>query len=207
MMNEIKARTQLVRYARSLYERGYATGSGGNISVLLDDGTLLATPTGSSFGYLMETEISHLDAQGLLLSGNAPTKEIYFHLALYAIHATARAVVHLHSTFATLLASCDNLEEGVPIKPFTPYFVMKVGKVGIIPYRKPGDIIIADDIYGKPEYKTFLMANHGLVLCGDSLAQAVYAAEEFEETAKLWYLGAALPLRYLSGDEIAALTP
>ncbi len=206
-MNEISARTQLVRYARSLYERGYVVGSAGNISVMLDDGTFLATPTGSSFGSLLEPEISHLDEKGVHIGGKLPTKEIYFHLAFYSIHPTARAVVHLHSTYSTLLASCVGLEEGTPIKPFTPYFVMKVGKIGILPYHKPGDPAIADDIRNKPGFTTFLMANHGLVLCGHSLVDAVNAAEEFEETAKLWYLGTSLPIRYLSLEEIAALKP
>jgi ribulose-5-phosphate 4-epimerase/fuculose-1-phosphate aldolase len=103
------------------------------------------------------------------------------------------------------LASCEGLSDGVPIKPFTPYFVMKIGAVGILPYRKPGDPAIASDILAKPGYSTYLLANHGLIVCGKTLADAVQAAEEFEETAKLWYLGTSLPIRCLSDAEIAEL--
>ena len=198
-------RTKITSYARSLFERGFVVGSAGNISVKLDDGTFLATPTGGSFGTLVEQDISHFDREGKLLGGKAPTKEIFFHLACYEVHSDINAVVHLHSTYSTLLASLQGIEDGMPIKPFTPYFVMKVGGVGVLPYRKPGDRQIAEDIRAKSDYTTYLMANHGLIVCRSSLKEAVEASEEFEETAKLWYLGRDLPIRYLSEDEIAAL--
>ncbi len=198
-------REQIVQYARSLFDRGYVVGSAGNISVKLEDGTYLATPTGSSFGSLVAEEISHFDADGKLLSGKKPTKEVFFHMACYEVHPEARAVVHLHSTYSTLLASLEGLQDGMPLRPFTPYFVMKVGAVGIMPYRKPGDERMADDVREKRAYTSLLMANHGLVICRKTLTDAVQSAEEFEETAKLWYLAQSLPVRYLNEKEIGEL--
>lgn len=204
-MHELEMKQKLVAIARSFYERGFVVGSAGNMSVLLEDGTYLATPTGSSFGSLTEVEVSHFSKDGTLLGGKPPTKEVPFHLACYASHPSARAVVHLHSTYSTLLASCEGLEDGQPFMPFTPYFVMKVDNVGILEYRKPGSAQIAQDILKKSQYSTYLMQNHGLITLGSSLEQAVYAAEEFEESAKLWYLGLNLPIRRLSADELRQL--
>ena len=204
-MHNPKERHEMVRHAKSLYERGYVVGSAGNLSLKLADGTFLVTPTGSSFGFLQADELSHIKENGELLSGKEPTKEVYFHLACYKAHPDINAVVHLHSTYSTLLASCEDLTDGIPIMPFTPYFVMKIGEVGILPYRKPGDPKIAEDVWEKRAYTSLLMANHGLIVCKRTLADAVYAAEELEETAKLWYLGTSLPIRYLSEAEISAL--
>lgn len=196
---------QLVEVALSLYQRGLVVGSAGNMSVSLDDGTFLATPTGSSFGSLREGDVSHFTKEGIVLCGKAPTKEVPFHLACYESHPHTRAVVHLHSTYATLLASCEHLVDGQPFVPFTPYFVMKVSKVGILPYRKPGSPLIATDILAKPQYSTYLMQNHGLIVCGATLNEALYSAEEFEESAKLWYLGRTLPIRHLTEEQLKEL--
>jgi ribulose-5-phosphate 4-epimerase/fuculose-1-phosphate aldolase len=204
-MDEIEMKRELVTFATSLYQRGFVVGSAGNISVKLSDGTYLATPTGSSFGMLSEAEVSHFKEDGTLLGGKAPTKEVPFHLACYAAHPEIRAVVHLHSTYATLLASTKDLRDGSPFTPFTPYFVMKVNKVGILPYRKPGSPLIAEDIRKKPGFSTYLMQNHGLITTGKTLQETVFAAEEFEESAKLWYLGQGLDIRRLSEDEMAEL--
>ncbi|MCK9548516.1 MAG: aldolase [Sphaerochaeta sp.] len=198
-------RKQIVTYARSLFERGFVVGSAGNISVKMEDGSFLATPTGSSFGTITEAEVSHFDQSGKLLSGKPPTKEVFLHLACYDVHPEVQAVVHLHSTYSTLLASLEGLSDGTPIRPFTPYFVMKVGGVGVLPYRKPGDKRLGDDIRQKSAFSTLLMANHGLIVCRPSLKEAVEASEEFEETAKLWYLGQHLAIRYLSDEEMEAL--
>ncbi len=204
-MNTFEMRMSIVRFAKSLFDRGYAVGSAGNISVMLEDGTFLATPSGSSFGSLVEEEISHFDEEGTLLDGKSPTKEVPLHLACYATHPSMRAVVHLHSTYTTLLASCEGLNDGLPFDPFTPYYVMRVGEVGVLPYRVPGSDRLAEDIEQRPQYTTYLMANHGILVCGSSLREAVFAAEEFEESAKLWYLGQALPIRYFREEEIAEL--
>ncbi|MDY0287971.1 MAG: class II aldolase/adducin family protein [Sphaerochaeta sp.] len=134
-----------------------------------------------------------------------PTKEVPLHLACYQTHPSMRAVVHLHSTYSTLLASCEGLSDGFPFDPFTPYFVMRVGEDGVLPYRMPGSELLARDIEQRPQFTTYLMANHEMLVCGSSLSQAVYAAEEFEESAKLWYLGQSLAIRYLREDEIEDL--
>lgn len=204
-MNKFEAKLSMVQYATSLFERGYAVGSAGNISMMLEDGTFLATPSGSSFGFLAEEDISHFDGEGTLLAGKSPTKEVPLHLACYETHPSMRAVVHLHSTYATLLASCEGLSDGLPFDPFTPYYVMRVGEVGVLPYRMPGSELLAKDIEQRPQFTTYLMANHGMLVCGPSLKDAVYAAEEFEESAKLWYLGQSLAIRYLKEEEIADL--
>lgn len=204
-MEELEMKQELVRFAHSLYERGFVVGSAGNLSVLLEDGSFLATPTGSSFGSLTESEVSHFTKEGKLLGGKAPTKEVPFHLACYESHPNCKAVVHLHSTYATLLASCEGLVDGQPFVPFTPYFVMKVNKVGILPYRRPGSPLIAEDITKKSNFSTYLMQNHGLIVCGSSLREAVFSAEEFEESAKLWYLGRGLPIRKLTDEQLEEL--
>ena len=204
-MNESEARKSLVMFAASLFARGYAVGSAGNISMMLEDGTFLATPSGSSFGTLKEEDISHFDKERTLLGGKSPTKEVPLHLACYDTHPSMHAVVHLHATYSTLLASCEGLSDGLPFEPFTPYFVMRVGEVGVLPYRTPGSELLAKDIGQRPQFTTYLMANHGMLVCGPSLSQAVFAAEEFEESAKLWYLGQSLPIRYLKKSEIEAL--
>ncbi len=204
-MNEFEAKTSIVQFAKSFFDRGFAVGSAGNISMMLEDGTFLATPSGSSFGSLVEGDIAHFDGEGTLLGGKSPTKEVPLHLACYETHPSMRAVVHLHSTYATLLASCEGLSDGLPFDPFTPYYVMRVGEVGVLPYRMPGSELLAKDIEQRPQFTTYLMANHGMLVCGPSLKDAVYAAEEFEESAKLWYLGQSLAIRYLKEEEIADL--
>ena len=206
-MNESESKKSLVLFAKSLFDRGYAVGSAGSMSVMLEDGTFLATPSGSSFGTLVEEDISHFDEEGVLLGGKLPTKEVPLHLACYATHPSMRAVVHLHSTYSTLLASCEGLSDGLPFDPFTPYYVMRVGEVGVLPYRMPGSELLAKDIEQRPQFSTYLMANHGILVCGSSLKEAVFAAEEFEESAKLWYLGQSLAIRYLREDEIEDLKP
>jgi ribulose-5-phosphate 4-epimerase/fuculose-1-phosphate aldolase len=205
-MNEADQRKQLVELARSLFDRGYSVGSAGNLSVRLDDQTILATPTGSSFGRLDAGQLSHLTIDGELLGGKPPSKEVKFHLELYRGDDDCKSVVHLHATWTTLL-SCRKLEPGEPLfRVMTPYVVMKVGKLELIPYLKPGSPEIADHMRkwaGKR--KAFLLANHGSVVTGKSLAEAVDAAEELEETAKLAYLSERMDMRYLTTEEIKEL--
>lgn len=198
-------RDKIVYFAKSLYNRGYVVGTAGNISVKLDDGTILATPTNCCFGLLKREEISVLGPNGNLIEGIKPTKEIFFHKACYEIDENIKSVVHLHSTYSTLLASSSEIDKGVHFKSFTPYFVMKVGEVGVIPYRKPGDIKIAEDIKILNNYKSILMKNHGLIICRNSLEEAVFSAEEFEETAKLWYLSKSIKINYLDDKDINEL--
>ena len=137
-MNESKARDLLVDRGRSLYDRGYAHGSSGNLSVRLDD-AILITPTGSSLGRLEAERIAKVDLQGKHIAGDPPSKESFLHLAMYAERPSAKAIVHLHCTCAVAI-SCmvhDNPRDVLP--PLTAYYVMRVGKLPLVPYFKPGD--------------------------------------------------------------------
>ncbi|KGQ24055.1 aldolase [Gallibacterium anatis CCM5995] len=202
-MTEQEIKTQLVQLSRSLFERGFSVGGAGNISVKLDDNRFLVTPTGSSLGRLNEEEISVIDAEGKLLSGKKPSKEYFFHLALYREKTECNAIVHLHSTYLTALSCKADLDYDNAIKAFTPYYVMRVGRLPVIPYYRPGAAEIGRDLAAKAkESKAFLLANHGVVVCGSDLRDAVDNSEELEETAKLMFILQGQNIRYLSDDEI-----
>jgi len=205
-MTERQLRTELVAFGRSLYQRGYAAGGAGNISVRIDDERILATPSGSCLGRLDEGTLSVVDFSGTLISGNPASKEVKFHLALYQGDAGCGSVVHLHSTWTTLLSCRADLDPETVIRPFTPYFVMKIGRVPVIPYYPPGDERIARDLaVWAGQRNAFLLQNHGPVVTGSTLAAAVDLMEEFEETARLDYLLRGSAVRFLSAEEIAHL--
>lgn len=204
-MNEREARADLVRLSKSLFDRGFAVGSAGNISVRLDDGMLI-TPTNSCLGFLEADRISKLDTQGRHISGDKPSKEIFLHQAFYSTRPSARAVVHLHSTYATALSCIDDLDPSDTIPPVTPYVVMRVGRVPLIEYVMPGDARLGKlirDLQGK--FSAVLLANHGPVVAGTDLRSAVYAAEELEETAKIALLLRREKVRTLSARNIAEI--
>ncbi|EAA4196516.1 hypothetical protein DPD22_15815 [Salmonella enterica subsp. enterica] len=122
-------REEMVRIAASFFQRGYATGSAGNLSLLLPDGNILATPTGSCLGNLDPQRLSKVDPQGEWLSGDKPSKEVRFHLALYRNNPCCKAVVHLHSTWSTALSCLEGLDPQNVIRPFTPYVVMRIAGI------------------------------------------------------------------------------
>ncbi len=205
-MNEQQLREQMVTLARSMFERGYATGGAGNLSLKLPNGHFLATPTGSSFGRLVAEELSVVDIDGVHISGKKPSKEAAFHLAIYRNNSECNAIVHLHSTYLTALSSLDGLDTNNAIKPFTPYVVMRIGELPVIPYLRPGDPQIAEELAKRAgDYRAFLLANHGPVVTGSDFADAVDNAEELEETAKLMFLLNDQKIRYLTEDEITDL--
>lgn len=204
-MNEAEAREHMVRYAKSLFDRGYSVGSAGNISVAIEDG-LLITPTNSSLGWLDADEISKLDRDGNHISGLAPSKEVYLHRAFYRTRPGTGAVVHLHSTYGTALSCLDPADAEGCIPPITPYLVMKVGKVGLVPYFRPGDAKaggLVEALGGR--FAAVLLANHGPVVSGPDLRSAVFAAEELEETAKLIVTLGAAPVRLLTPEQVEEL--
>lgn len=204
-MSESALKAQMVELCRSLYDRGYASGGAGNVSVRVNENTILSTPTGSCLGRLVAEELSLVDNQGNLISGKKPSKELKFHLALYA-DAKVNAVVHLHSTWTTRLACIQDIKTEQIIKPFTPYFVMKLGNIEMIPYYPPGDDRLADELaVWAGKRNAFLLQNHGPVVTGPSLEVALDLMEEFEETAKLVYLLKEEKVKYLSEDEVAYL--
>lgn len=205
-MTEIEQKQQMVALARSLYERGYSVGGAGNLSVRLDDNRILVTPTGSSLGRLDPDKLSVLDMQGNLLSGSKPSKEYVFHLEMYQKNPTCQAVVHLHSTYLTALSCLEGIDSENAMRAFTPYYVMRVGKLQVIPYYRPGDINIARELGERAlTGKAFLLANHGVVVTGSDLLDAVDNTEELEETAKLYFILQGQKIRYLTDSEIKDL--
>jgi len=206
-MNQSKLREHICRFGRSLFERGLTPGSSGNISVRLDEGGWLVTPTNASLGFLDPATLSQLDAGGRLVSGDAPTKEVPLHTALYETRRSAQAVVHLHSTHSVAVSMLPDVDPRAALPPMTPYYLMKCGATALVPYYRPGDPAVADAIKGLAgKYSSVLLANHGPVVAGDSLEAAVFAMEELEETAKLFLLLRGLNPRHLSPAQVADLT-
>jgi ribulose-5-phosphate 4-epimerase/fuculose-1-phosphate aldolase len=200
-MSEGELRLQLAELARSLFDRGYSVGTAGNISVRLPDGYLM-TPTNSSLGRLDPARISRLDAEWRHIGGDKPSKEVFLHRAVLTARPEAGAVVHLHSTHATAI-SCLAPEGGdAEIPPLTPYFVMRIGRrLPCVRYYRPGDAAMEADVHQAAlAARALLLANHGPVVSGATLLDAVNAAEELEEAARL-----AMMLRGMPG--VRRLTP
>src|SRR3977135_3327033 len=206
-MTENKAREEICRLGRSLFERGLTPGSSGNISVKLDDGGWLVTPTNASLGSLDPARLSRLAADGKLASGDAPTKEGPLHSALYQTRKTARPGEHLHPSHRVALSLLPEIDPRAALPPMTSYYLMKCGLTALVPYYRPGDPAVADAIKGLAgKYSSVLLANHGPVVAGDSLEAAVFAIEELEETAKLYLLLRGLNPRYLTPAQVADLS-
>jgi 3-dehydro-4-phosphotetronate decarboxylase len=184
-MTEAELRRQMVERSASLYQRGFSVGSAGNISAAVEDGFLI-TPTNSSLGFLHPARISKLDRSFRHVAGDPPSKEVFLHRAFYETLAGTGAVVHLHSTYATALSCLEGIDPDNAIPPLTPYVVMRVGQVKLIPYVRPGDPRMGDMIRALGgKFAAVLLANHGPVVAGPDLLSAIHAAEELEETAKL----------------------
>ena len=204
-MNEIKTRDLIVQMAKSLFDRGLTFGSSGNISVRMEDGWLM-TPTGCSMGNIEPEKISKLDINGNLISGDPPTKESFLHLAMYEKRPQDSAVVHLHSTHSVAVSCLDEINPKNVLPPITAYYVMRIGTLPLFPYFPPGDIKLAKVVREMAsEHHAVLLANHGPVVSGKSLQDAVYATEELEETAKLFLLLQGHKTRFLNSSEEAAL--
>jgi ribulose-5-phosphate 4-epimerase/fuculose-1-phosphate aldolase len=199
MTVEAKLREEITLFGRSIYERGLTHGSTGNISAKLDDGWLL-TPTGSNLGRLDPARLSKLDWNGKLVSGDAPSKENFLHLAMYQERKAAGAVVHLHSTHSVAVSVLADVDAADVLPPLTAYYVMRIGRLPLVPYYAPGDLELADAVRGfAGKHHAVLLANHGPVVAGSALAAAADAVEELEATAKLFLL--------LRGEKVRPLTP
>jgi ribulose-5-phosphate 4-epimerase/fuculose-1-phosphate aldolase len=204
-MSETTERDLICRLAKSLFERGLTIGSSGNISVRLDDGWLM-TPTGSSMGNLDPNEISKLDLDGNLISGKSPTKESFLHIAMYDERPDAGAVVHLHSTHSVAVSCLADIDKKNVLPPITAYYVMKIGKLPLVPYFPPGDINLARAVKEMASnHHAVLLANHGPVVAGKTLEDAVYAIEELEETARLFLLLRNMKTQYLNEKQVNTL--
>lgn len=206
-MTEQETRAQLVELAASLFARGFSVGSAGNISVRLEEGGYLMTPTNSSLGRLDAGRLSRLDADFRPVAGDKPSKEVFMHRAFYAARPEAGAVVHLHSTMATAVGCLADADTENPIPPLTPYFVMRVGRrLPLIPYYRPGDPAMGPAIAAAArDARAVLLANHGPVVSGRTLVDAVYAAEELEEAARLFLLLRGASPRLLTPAQVEAL--
>jgi ribulose-5-phosphate 4-epimerase/fuculose-1-phosphate aldolase len=186
MTAEAKLRERICRIGRSIYGRGLTGGSSGNISARTEDGCLLVTPTGSSMGDLDPARLSLLDLGGKLLSGDRPTKEMPLHTAFYETRAGVGAVVHLHATHSVALSMLPDTDPEYVLPPLTAYSIMRLGRVKLLPYFRPGDPAMGDAVRGLAGRRSaVLLANHGPVVAGKDLDAAVYATEELEETARL----------------------
>lgn len=205
-MTETELRDAMVAYGRSLFERGYGCGTSGNLSARLADGTLLLTPTNISLGALTAAELTHVTSEGDHLGGAPATKESWLHLAVYRARPAAGAVVHLHSTHAVGLSCLEPHDPADALPPITPYVVMKCGKVALAEYFRPGDTAKAGMIEELARrHRSILLANHGPVVAGKDLPSAIAAAEELEETARLFFLLKDLPYRQLTPEQVAEL--
>jgi ribulose-5-phosphate 4-epimerase/fuculose-1-phosphate aldolase len=204
-MSEAKIREQMCLLGRSMYDRGLTPGSSGNLSVRLDDGWLM-TPTNSCLGRLDPAALSKVDAQGRLLSGDKPTKESFLHLSVYEKRPDAGAIVHLHSTHSVAVSCLADTDPKQPIPPITAYYVMKIGKLVLLPYYAPGDMTLANAVREvAAAHHAILLANHGPVVAGKDLESAVYATEELEETARLYLMLRGNRLRILTPEQVAEL--
>lgn len=204
-MTDTATRDRIARLAKSIFDRGLTAGSSGNISVRVDDGWLM-TPTGSSLGDLDPARISKLDETGKHVGGDAPTKESFLHVAMYEQRPKAGAVVHMHSVHSVAVSCMANIDATNVLPPLTAYYVMRVGTLPLVPYFAPGDLDLARAVREMASsHHAVLLANHGPVVAGSSLEDAVYATEELEETAKLFLLLKDIETRPLTTAQIADL--
>jgi ribulose-5-phosphate 4-epimerase/fuculose-1-phosphate aldolase len=198
-------RDEMCRWGESLFARGYTAGSSGNLSARLPDG-FLVTPTNSCLGFLDPMRLSKLDMTGASVSGDPPTKEIPLHMAFYEGRPQTGGVVHLHSTYATALACLADTDPEDAVPPITPYVVMRVGRVPLLPYTKPGSADVKSLVLARAaSHSAVLLANHGPVVSAASFRDAVFAAEELEETAKLLIVSRGMRTRVLSNKAVAEL--
>jgi len=198
-MEEDRLREEICELGRSIFERGLTHGSTGNISARCPDGWLL-TPTGSNLGRLDPARLSKLDWSGRLLAGDQPSKESFLHLAMYQERQRNGAVIHLHATHSVAISVLEGLDPNDLLPPLTAYYVMRIGRLPLVPYYAPGDLGLAEAVRGYAgRHHALLLANHGPVVGGSSLAAAADAIEELEATAKLYLL--------LQGQRVRPLTP
>jgi ribulose-5-phosphate 4-epimerase/fuculose-1-phosphate aldolase len=198
-MNEHGLREQICDLGRSIFERGLTHGSTGNISARCGDAWLL-TPTGSNLGRLDPARLAKLDWQGKLISGDQPSKENFLHLAMYQERERNQAVIHLHATHSVAVSVLEEVDPADVLPPLTAYYLMRIGRLPLVPYYAPGDMQLAQAVRGfAGRYHALLLANHGPVVAGVSLSAAADAVEELEATARLYLL--------LQGRRVRALTP
>ena len=205
-MTETQLREQICLLAKSMFDRGLTGGSTGNISARTEDGGLLVSPTGTSFGRLDPGRLSRFNAQGALIDGDPPTKEMPLHSAFYDTRSTAGAVVHLHACHSVALSMMPDTNADNFLPPLTPYAIMKLGKVKLLPFFMPGDPAMGAAVRGLAGKRSAVMlANHGPVVAGKDLEAACNAIEELEDTARLAMMTRGMTARALNDDQVQAL--
>lgn len=205
-MSETALREKICRVGASLFQRGLTFGATGNISVRLADGGFLMTPTNASLGALDPARLSRLDADGRLVAGDAPTKEAFLHRVMYGSRDGASAVVHLHATHSVAVSCLHGIDHHDCLPPLTAYYIMRVGRLPLVPYFPPGDEGLAPAVAKLAgAHHAVLLANHGPVVAGTTLDNAVYATEELEETAKLFLLLQGRSFRPLTESQVEDL--
>ena len=206
MTAEARLREQICLLAKSMFDRGLTGGSTGNISARTDDGGLLVSPTGTSFGRLDPARLSRFDAAGQLIDGDAPTKEMPLHSAFYDTRSTAGAVVHLHSCHSVALSMMPDADEDNFLPPLTPYAIMKLGRVKLLPFFMPGDPAMGAAVRSLAGKRSAVMlANHGPVVAGKDVEAACNAIEELEDTARLAMMTRGLNPRGLTEVQVRSL--
>ncbi len=202
---EANIRENICLMAKSLFDRGYGCGSSGNVSVMTDAG-MIVSPTNSCMGRLDPKRLSVVAADGRHVSGDKPSKEAFLHLAMYEERPEMTAVVHLHSTHSVAVSCLAEIDPADVLPPITAYYVMRIGTLPLVPYFPPGDKTLAGAVRDKARHHhAMLLANHGPVVAGKSLDAAVYAAEELEETAKLYLMLRGERTRFLTPEQVADL--
>jgi len=195
----------IVDLARSMFERGLTAGRTGNISVRHGN-AILITPTNSSLGSLEAGSLARVALDGVSNSGPVASKEAFLHLALYRARPDAGAVVHLHSTHAVAVSCLADVPPDDALPPLTPYYVMRVGRLPVLPYHAPGDPALGPLAEAAArDAHALLLANHGPIVAGRDLGSAADAIEELEETARLFLLLRGLPTRWLTAPQVADL--
>jgi ribulose-5-phosphate 4-epimerase/fuculose-1-phosphate aldolase len=206
MMRENELREQICELAKSMFDRGLTGGSTGNISARTEDGGLLVSPTGTSFGRLDPARLSRFNSKGRLVSGDKPTKEMPLHSAFYDTRSQAGAVVHLHSCHSVAWSLMPEVDEDNFLPPLTPYAIMKLGKVKLLPFYRPGDPQMGEAVRGLAGKRSAVMlANHGPVVAGKDVEAACNAIEELEDTARLAIMMRGYKPRMLTQDQVTDL--
>jgi 3-dehydro-4-phosphotetronate decarboxylase len=193
MLTELELRKEICRVGRSLFERGYVHATAGNISARMSDGYLI-TPTDACLGFLESEKLARVNNDGVQQSGDRASKTLALHRKIYAADETASCVIHSHSTHLVALTLSGVWKPDDIVPPITPYYVMKVGHVPLVPYHRPGDPavgeIVAQIIHEMRTRKTPIRAvmidRLGPNVWHSSLTSAMAALEELEETARLW---------------------
>ncbi|MFN3322704.1 MAG: class II aldolase/adducin family protein [Bryobacteraceae bacterium] len=195
----------LCEAGQSFFDRGYAFGSTGNLSVRIGS-SIWVTPTGKPLKGLRPDLLAEIDLDGNPRNANRASKEYPFHLEAYRARPDVNALVHLHSTYSVALSCLERIDPGKPMPSITPYFFMRVAPMAVVPYFRPGSAELAEAV-GKASvgHNTLLLRNHGMICFGVTLSEAIDRTEELEETCKLHFLLRGERLRELTPAELADL--